>query len=264
MGTTDADERAFGLSEEQRAQFHRDGYLAPLRLCSPEQARERWDRIQREVFDRGRPDGSVLDEKGYPVRGDRHRDSRAVYELVTDDRIVDKLADLYGDDLLLWFSNVWDKSPRASAVGWHQEMNVLPVYPPVCGMAWIALTEVTEENGCLELVPGSHRRPIPHVPTDGTDEYSLEEVADPDAFDEREAVSIELDPGEFVLFSSRILHRSNANRSDDERVGVNLATMPPHVSVDRSEYDWFLPELRPMLVSGRNRPSLHETMSPPE
>lgn len=252
----------FGLTDEQVQQYHRDGFLGPLDVFGEDEARTFWEGIQEEVLERDRPDHDPLSDTEYPPRTDRHRDSRTLYEMMSDDRIVDKLASIYGEDLFLWFTNVWDKPGNSPPIKWHQEINSLDIYPEICGLAWVSLGEATEENGCMKFVPGSHYGKVPHVPVPEDEQFVLTEEADASAFDESEAVSVETDPGDVILFSANTLHGSWPNQSSKTRPAANMAVLPPNVSFDWSN-DRFLPELEPMLVSGENSYPFHEPRSPP-
>lgn len=231
-------------------------------MFSEDEARSFWEGIQEEVLERDRPEDDPLSDREYSARSDRHRDSRALYELVTDDRLTDKLVSLYGEDLLLWFTNVWDKPGNSPAIDWHQELNAISIYPPVCALSWVAMSHATKESGCLEIIPGSHFDHVPHEPVPEDERFVLTERADTDAFDESKAVSLEAEPGEAIFFNAFTLHRSRANQSDETRAAVNMAVMPPHVQLNRS-IDRFFPEHQPMIASGENSAPLHDTIEPP-
>ena len=73
------------------------------------------------------------------------------------------MASLYGPDLLLWRTNFFIKEPGAKEIPWHQDFNYWPLEPPIIISAWIAVDSATLENSCLQIVPGSHRKVVPHV-----------------------------------------------------------------------------------------------------
>jgi len=66
---------------------------------------------------------------------------------------------------------------------------------------------VDQENGCANLIPGFHRKAIPHItaPLD----KGFREIADPSFVDDSNAVAMPLKAGEFFLFNERTLHQSN-------------------------------------------------------
>ena len=94
--------------------------------------------------------------------------------------------------------------------------------------AWVALTDSTRDNGCMRVVPGSHRQPIlPHRDTYAADNrlsrgQEIEvEVA------EQDAVDVVLRAGEMSLHHVNIIHGSNSNPSDGSRIGFAPRFMTP-------------------------------------
>jgi ectoine hydroxylase-related dioxygenase (phytanoyl-CoA dioxygenase family) len=109
---------------------------------------------------------------------------------------------------------------------WHQD----EIYTPtrdrsLCG-AWIAVDDATVANGCLWVIPGSHRAGIlysnkPHNRPDEFD-FAPESYGFEEGFDEGNAIPVEVPAGSVVFFNGYLLHRSLKNRSDGyRRVLVN-------------------------------------------
>jgi len=243
--TQDGDYR---LSMEEVRQFHRDGYLGPFTAFEPDEMAEIRSYIERNVLDSD--DGP---QDGVPVH-DRHRDNDVVYDLYTHPAIVDRMASIYGEDLLLWATHFWNKEPGDAEIPWHQDGSFWDIEPPLNISAWIAIDEVTVENSCVNLVPGSHRRQIPHVEAD--EEMGFDEMADPAEFDPDEAVQMELEPGQFFLFTERTLHQSDPNTSDLRRLGTSMRVTLPFVDIDHdSLYDGHAAT----ILSGEDWHGINET-----
>ena len=163
----------------------------------------------------------------------RHLDSRAVYDLATEPAIVERMACLYGPDLLLWRTNFFVKNCGSKAIPWHQDFNYWPLEPPVIISAWIAVDPSTRQNGNLQVIPGSHRSIVPHI--EATPDVQFEEMADAGYYDARNLTDLEMQPGEFILFNERTLHHSEANHSSLRRIGLAVRAIIPIVKV--LEYD---------------------------
>ena len=207
--------------------FVANGYLGPYAAMTPaEMARIRAE-IETNVL---ATDGPNLRSRGQS----RHMDQRVVYDLATHPAIIDRIAGILGPDLVIWATNFWNKAPGGAEIPWHQDINFWPLEPPLNTSAWIAIDEATVENSCVQIVPGSHRRSLPH--TKAEDDMAFGEMADPAAFDASSAVDMELQPGEFFIFSERTLHRSSKNRSDKRRLGLSVRVTLPivHVFQDRA------------------------------
>ena len=159
----------------------------------------------------------------------RHMDVPAVYDLASHPAIIDRIAGLFGPDIVVWTTNFWLKDPGGAEIPWHQDINFWPIEPPVNISAWIAIDEVTVENACLQIIPGSHRQFLQH--TQAPEEMAIPEMVDPKSYDAGQAVDIELKPGEFFLFSERLLHRSRKNTSDKRRLGLSIRVTVPFVHI---------------------------------
>ena len=112
-------------------------------------------------------------------------------------------------------------------VPWHQDGQYWPIRPLATCTAWIALDPSTVENGCLRVIPGSHRGKVlhPHLTEDRQDVVLTQRAVD-GSFDEKTAVDIELEPGQMSLHDVYMIHGAAANRSAQRRTGVALRYMP--------------------------------------
>ena len=109
-------------------------------------------------------------------------------------------------------------------VPWHQDGGYWPLEPMDVVSLWLAVTDSTLANGCLKLLPGSHTtRLMDMVPTNRNEVLPLEI---PVAVDEREAVAVELAPGDVSVHHPNIVHGSDANTSASWRRGLTIRYIP--------------------------------------
>ena len=212
------------LTQEQVDQFHRDGYLSPVRVMSEDEANAIRERI--EAFER---------QSGGPLRGDLRHKSHLLFaclgDLVRHNRIVDAIEDLYGPNLLCWNTNFFIKEARTPAfVSWHQDSTYWGLSSTDVVSAWVALTESNEANGAMAVVPGTHLiDQVPH--RDTFDDNNLltrgQEIAVD--LDTSKAVRLDLKPGEISLHHVRIVHGSPPNPSDGRRIGYAIRYIPTTV-----------------------------------
>lgn len=149
-------------------------------------------------------------------------------ELARDPALVATVAQLIGPDVVLWGCQIFCKpGGDGMEVPWHQDGHYWPIRPLATCTAWIALDESKIENGCLRIVPGSHRAKslLPHMREDRAD-VVLNQRADDASFDAANAVDIELEPGQMSLHDVYAIHGSNANRSPKRRAGIAIRYMP--------------------------------------
>jgi hypothetical protein len=218
------------LTAEEVARFHHDGYLAPVTLCSPAAMAAIRERIFAEVFT---SQGPCTGDSGHGRVQSRHLDQRVVYDLCTHPAIIGRARSLLGDDIVLWRSNFFDKPTGGKSVPWHQDFNYWPLDPLVNLSAWIAITPSVLANSCVHVIPGSHRRILPHVPADKAVNM-FDEQADPAQVPVARKVPIELLPGQCMLFNERTLHWSAAN-SGERRCGLAVRLTVPLVKVFHDE-----------------------------
>ena len=209
------------LTREEMMHFRTQGYLGPYPLCSAAEMAALRPAIEQVL---------ETDPPGSKNRvHNRHLDSRVIYDLATHPEILNRMVNLYGADLLLWRTNFFVKYKGTRAIPWHQDFNYWPLEPPIIVSAWIAIDASTKENGNLQLIPGSHRKIIPHVKA--TPDVQFQEMADAGYYDPDQLIDLEMQPGEFILFNERTLHHSKANNSNLRRIGLAVRAIIPIVNV---------------------------------
>lgn len=213
---------SYHLNPQEIAQFHDQGYLGQYAICPPDEMESICRRVQDEVLSTK----STLHAD--PVQS-RHLDRKVVWDLCSHPAIVQRMQALYGPDLVLWRSNFFDKGPGGKEVPWHQDLNYWPIEPAVNVSAWLALTEAVVENSCVQVIPGSHKNVVPHIKA--RPDQAFGEQADPAHFDASKAVPMELKPGEFFLFTEKLLHYSAPNTSTKRRLGLAVRVTVPFVKV---------------------------------
>ena len=156
----------------------------------------------------------------------------------TDPNLGGVLRQLLGPNVLMWGSQLFCKPPSIGmAIPWHQDGEYWPIRPLANVSAWIAIDPATRENGCLRVIPGSHRDGLrPHV-LDRRENLALDQTVSPEHLDEDRAVDLELEPGQLVLFDVYLMHGSNANTSGKRRAGLVYRYMPSTSLFDRAMPD---------------------------
>jgi ectoine hydroxylase-related dioxygenase (phytanoyl-CoA dioxygenase family) len=137
-----------------------------------------------------------------------------------NERVVKNVETLLGGEVYLYSAKMIMKNAReGGAWEWHQDYGYWYDYGclvPSMLSCLIAVDRATKENGCLQVLEGSHT--IGRV---NHDRMNQQTMADPEHVEAAIArfplVYLELDPGDAVFFHCNILHRSDANRSDHRR-----------------------------------------------
>ena len=211
------------LSEAQLRAFHEDGLVVVRGMFDPEEtgllrrAMELDPEIRTHILDR-------LDAAGRATRiALWNRPGSSVYGLAARcERMIDTMEALLGGPVYHYQSKLTAKEPRVGgAWEWHQDYGYWyyngALFPHLAS-CMVGLDRSFRENGCLELVKGSHKLGrIDHVPVPGEGQN----VADPKRMAEitkaMEIVPAELEPGDAVFFHCNTLHRSAQNRSEHRR-----------------------------------------------
>jgi ectoine hydroxylase-related dioxygenase (phytanoyl-CoA dioxygenase family) len=142
--------------------------------------------------------------------------------------ILDMVAQILGEDVALWNSSFFAKPACVGTkTPWHQDGEYWPIRPLATCTVWIAIDASMPENGCLQVIPESHRsmKLARHQQNDA-EGLALNLELEKDQFDESEAVDIVLDPGQISLHDVYLYHGSEANKSDKPRRGMTLRYMP--------------------------------------
>jgi ectoine hydroxylase-related dioxygenase (phytanoyl-CoA dioxygenase family) len=217
------------LSAAEIAQYERDGWVVPaFRLPADEIAamRDALDALIRAnpgVRPEKLVSAHVAGDNGEGVRGDAR-----FLALARDPRIVEIVSGVLGDDIVLWGCHVFCKpAGDGYETPWHQDGHYWPIRPLANCTVWVALEESTVENGCLRVVPGSHRaRHLHEHLHEDRQDLTLNQRLAAGSFDESDAVDVELEPGQMSLHDVYMIHGAQPNRSTRRRTGVALRYMP--------------------------------------
>ena len=215
------------LTETQIEQYQRDGYVIPDFALDAA--------IVREVANLH---AHLLDK--HPEFAD-YCPALLGYELgflnfARDERILEMVSQLIGRDFALWNCSFFAKPAGVGRrVPWHQDGEYWPIRPLATCSVWLAIDPSTTANGCLQVIPGSHKQAalLDHEHNDSQD-LALPLELKPDQFDASAAVPIELKPGQISLHDVFLAHGSDANLSEGSRRGMTMRFMPTSSVYDRS------------------------------
>ena len=149
-------------------------------------------------------------------------------EVARRPEILDMVEQVLGSDFALWNSSFFAKPAKVGTrTPWHQDGEYWPIEPLATCTVWIALDASTPENGCLRVIPGSHKsKQLAQHNRSDAQNIALNLELDAAEFDESEAVDIVLQSGELSLHDVYLYHGSEANQSDHSRRGMTLRYMP--------------------------------------
>lgn len=211
------------LTPAQVELYRTQGYSTAIAVLSPEEARRH--RAALEAWER---------KVGHPLDFPEKSKSYLLFDwadaLVHHPRVLDAVEDVIGPNILVYHSTMWIKEARTPAyVLWHQDSTYFYLEPQEHVTAWVALSDSSEQSGCVRVIPGSHLMgQLPHF--DAPSEMNMirrgQGVA---GFDDHAGVALPLRAGELTLHNTRTVHASGPNDSDDRRMGLGISFIPTHV-----------------------------------
>jgi ectoine hydroxylase-related dioxygenase (phytanoyl-CoA dioxygenase family) len=226
-------------------QYQRDGYV-----------------IYRNVID----DELIAEANGHVAwLQDRHPDLRPEQlghwlvaedpfwvRLVSDARLLDIAEAFVGPDIALFASHYICKPPfSGQPVLWHQDAAYWPLEPMEVVTLWLAVDSSTPENGCVRVIPGSHRREVHALRANAEVDSVLGSESAIDV-DETQAVDLVLAPGDVEVHHPNILHASNANTSPLRRCGLTIRYIPTSTRITAAEQPY------PSAILLRGAPGVNE------
>ena len=218
-------------SDDQVTQYEEDGYFVMEGLMTDEEVEEL--RVEAERIAAGEVDFPVELVEFEPHAApetpplDRLRKinecafNNAVFlEHARNAKLLEAAAAVLGPDLKLFGDQMFIKPPGGMEKTYHQDSPYFKVEPMALVSSWVAMDEVTVDNGCLFVVPGTHKGGA----RDHSDVWMVGEREDkkiPDAMiDFDREVPIELAKGSVSFHHSLLMHRSGSNNTQTRRRGL--------------------------------------------
>lgn len=243
------------LTQSQIDRFHEDGFLKVEDALTPEDLNPViWefetmvDKWARELFGEGKL-SSLCETEPFDRRIARLADQcpdvvgplspmqtkgAAIFNLIRNPKILDILEPLLGSEIMCHptqvvrprMANYLDTNPRwkpTHGSPWHQDAGVLQpeVDDTLLITVWIPLTSADVENGCLSVIPGSHKQGVrTHVTTNS---YKIPA----DELPPGEPVALPVEPGGILLFHVLTCHVSGPHASERVRWSIDLRYQDP-------------------------------------
>ncbi len=204
--------------------YQRDGFLVyPHLLGGDEVEALRRETLRLSRGERGQVDGlapagpGVADEDvlrtllcvHFP-----HKLSPPMHDLLLHPRVVEVLTVVIGPDVKAMQSMLFVKAEGKPGQAWHQDEFFIPTRDRSLTAAWVALDDATTDNGCLWVLPGSHRRGVIYPEREIDDaRFDCTTEAYRFPYSDDQAVPVGLPAGGVVIFNGYLLHRSLPNRA---------------------------------------------------
>ncbi len=237
------------LSPQQIKDYHRDGYLLIKGFCSDKEIDRLYgvalqdDAMRKNALDLNDQSGkktklSLWFTPGNDVFGYLTRSEKVVYSV----------AQLLESDspVCHFHSKLMQKEPRVGgAWEWHQDYGYWYknqfMFPDQLLSMMIALTKANKENGCLQVIKGSHKLGRVNHGFSG-EQVGADIVMVENALKTMQLVYCEIEPGDALFFHSNLLHRSEANLSADPRWSIiSCYSAQSNIAYNETSTSWKTP-----------------------
>ncbi|MCY4033726.1 MAG: phytanoyl-CoA dioxygenase family protein [Hyphomicrobiales bacterium] len=245
-----------GTLDTLREDFLEQGFAFPVDILTPQEVEEYRSEMERLEARLGDMRIGYKEQLNYP-----HILFRFANKLVRSEKLLDAVGKILGGDIMVWSTTIFIKEPQTpSFVSWHQDLRYWGL-SDAGGMlsAWLALSEVTIENGCMRFLPGSHKDGIFEHDDTHADNNALTrgQRARVD-ISEADTVPVCLAPGQMSLHHGQLLHSSTPNNSDKRRIGFVTVYIKPSIRQTLAPKDYA------MLVRGSDDFEHFIQVPPPE
>lgn len=237
------------LSPQQIKDYHRDGYLLIKGFCSDKEIDRLYgvalqdDAMRKNALDLNDQSGkktklSLWFTPGNDVFG----------YLTRSEKVVHSVAQLLESDspVCHFHSKLMQKEPRVGgAWEWHQDYGYWYknqfMFPDQLLSMMIALTKANKENGCLQVIKGSHKLGRVNHGFSG-EQVGADIVMVENALKTMQLVYCEIEPGDALFFHSNLLHRSEANLSADPRWSIiSCYSAQSNIAYNETSTSWKTP-----------------------
>jgi chlorinating enzyme len=246
------------LTAQDLVAYERDGFVVPrFRFSKSEISRLR-DLCLKLVADNPKYADYLMQSPHVPGNGVQGlKTTPGWMEFAAHPLVLDMIEQIMGPDIILrGTAAFYKRTGTGPATAWHRDASNLPITPLRSTHVWIAASDCYIENACLRFLPGSHMekkagnhiiREFEYRQPDGSVGPALVKGE----YDDRNAVDLEMEAGQIVIFDVFTAHASRPNLGTRERVSYALRYMP---ATSRYDHDSVSPELSTKGYSHHMRP----------
>jgi non-heme Fe2+,alpha-ketoglutarate-dependent halogenase len=209
-----------GISLQPLAEaYRRDGIVFPVPVLPPVRAaevRHSFEQLERSLG--GSPEPARWTHLCFPW----------AYDLTIEPAVLDAVEALIGPEIIAWGSIILCKHPgHRGYIPWHQDSADPGANAAPSVSAWIALADSTPANGCMRVIPESHREVLPHHARSDPANLVRSDRILAVTVEEGQVINVVLNAGEMSLHHDLIVHGSNPNCGGDKRIGFVVRYTTP-------------------------------------
>ena len=201
------------LTSDQLNQYKEEGFIAPIDVLSSDEALK----IRKEIENIEKNWPNELEGIG---RNYAHMISPVFDNVCHNTKILDAVESVIGKNILICGTTLFIKNPNQKGfVSFHQDAKYIGLEPHNWVTAWIAITDANEENGCMKMWSGSHKKSIQKHSQKFNNNNLLTRGQTIENVPIEETTSVILKAGQMSLHHPTIVHGSGLNKTADRRIG---------------------------------------------
>ena len=201
------------LTAEQSNHYKIKGYISPVNALSYSEAKEIRDEIEK--IEKGWPGALEGINRNYV-----HLISPIFNKVCLNKNILDAVESVIGKNILICGTTLFIKNPNEKGfVSFHQDAKYIGLEPHNWVTVWLAVTDANEQNGCMRMLPGSHKENLKTHEEKFDENNLLTRGQTITNVSLNKTDPIILKAGQISLHHPTIVHGSGLNHSDDRRIG---------------------------------------------
>ena len=204
------------LSLEQINQYKEDGYIAPIDVLTKDEAEE----VKKEIEYIEKKWPNEIEGLG---RNYVHFISPVLDKVSHNSKILDAVESIIGKDILVCGTTLFIKNPdKKGFVSFHQDAKYIGLEPHNWVTGWLAVTDANEENGCMRMLKGSHKKDLKFHDQKFDENNLLTRGQTIENVPINETTPVILKAGQLSLHHPTIIHGSGLNKSKERRIGFAI------------------------------------------
>ena len=201
------------LSANQLKQYNDEGFVSPIDVFSKDKANE--IRKEIELIEQMMP--GELNKSG---RYNSHLISPLLDEVTHNSKILDAVQSVIGENILVCGTTLFIKNPNEKGfVSYHQDAKYIGLKPYNWVTAWVAITDSNENNGCMRMWSGSHKKDLKDHDQMFNEGNLLTRGQTVNDVPTNQTIPLILKAGQISLHHPTVIHGSDLNKSNDRRIG---------------------------------------------
>ena len=204
------------LSLEQINQYKENGYIAPIDVLTKNEAEE----VKKEIEYIEKKWPNEIEGLG---RNYVHLISPVLDKVSHNSKILDVVESIIGKDILVCGTTLFIKNPdKKGFVSFHQDAKYIGLEPHNWVTGWLAVTDANEENGCMRMLKGSHKKDLKFHDQKFDENNLLTRGQTIENVLINETTPVILKAGQLSLHHPTIIHGSGLNKSKERRIGFAI------------------------------------------